>query len=389
MASPTRSKRRAERNRGQIQAKGDGKWLVRVYVGRDLNGKRKYASKVIEGTFKQADQERVRMLRDQDTGTFIEPSKLSLAKYLESWLETKAGLSAKSLRDYTHLLAKHVTPHLGMFKLVQLTPLLIGKLYGSLSSDHKLSARTVRYTHSVLSQALTQAVEWNMLQRNPCTSVELPRMKQGGSGDTLTFEETACLLEKSTNDRLHALWRLLLTAGLRPQEALALKWSDLSDARLSITRALKETEPGKWIPVEETKTGKGRMVALSAETLSALSSARVSQSREILKQGSKYTRNDFIFATRTGHHFTIPNVRRYWKAALASAEIREVRLYDTRHTNISQELKLGVPPQDVADRHGHDVVTMMNTYRHFIAGGEDLAPKLVEQRLALVKIKEA
>lgn len=393
MASHTRIKRPEQRNRGQIIRKGEGKWLVRVYVGRDASKKRAYSSKLVEGTYKQADQERTRLLRDKDTGTFVAPCKLSLAAYLEQWLETKRGLSPKTLRDYEHRMEKDVLPTLGLMKLAHITPLLISKLYGSLSSDRKLSPRTVRYTHTVLSQALEQAVAWNMISRNPCEHVELPRMKKGGGGDILSFEETAQLLDhnEKSGDRLFALWRVLLTAGLRPQEALALKWADMGGAFLTIRSALKEVRPGVWEPEEETKTGVGRQVILSEETVSALLKHRQRQAAEILAQGSMYIRNDYIFATRTGNHFNMPNIRRWWKAALARAEVRTVRLYDTRHTNISQELSLGGNVKEIAERHGHDPQTMMKVYAHCMPGAGQHAPAAVEQRLQLVQlaVKEA
>jgi integrase len=370
------------RNRGQIQAKADGKWLVRVYIGR-IAGVRKYASKVVTGTFKQADQELTKMLREQDTGTFVEPAKLPLADYLTQWLASKTGLAAKTHRDYTHRLEKDVIPTLGPAKLAQITALMISRLYGSLSSDRKLSSRTIRYTHTVLSQALEQAVVWQMIARNPCEHVELPRMKHAGGGDTLSFEETAQFLDhnEKSGDRLFALWRVLLTAGLRPQEALALRWSDFTGSSFTLRYALKETAPGKWESHAETKTGDGRQVPLSAETSSVLSKHRVTQAQEILKQGALYTRNDLIFATRTGHHFTPPNIRKWWKRALTAAKVRSVRLYDARHTNISQELAAGANPVDVAQRHGHDVDTMLRTYAHVVPGLNATAPAAVERRL--------
>lgn len=378
------------RNRGQIVPK-EGGYLVRVYAGRDLQGKRKYASQMVKGTFKQAEQERTRMLRAQDTGTAVEPSALTLAAYLAQWLTTKRGLSPKTLRDYSHLLDRHVIPALGLRKLGQITSLMVSSLYGSLLSDQQLSSRTVRYTHAVLSQALSNAVAWNMIARNPCDNVELPRKKAGGSGDTLSFEETAQFLahNQTSNDRLHALWRLLLTAGLRPSEALAIRWTDLSpspgssETALTISRALKEVAPGKWEPQNETKTGIARTVTLSPESLTALQRHRTQQAETML-MGASYSRSDLIFATRTGHHFTPPNIRKWWKKALSAAGVRQVRLYDTRHTNISQELALGVAPNEVADRHGHDVVTMMHTYRHAIPGVKQAAPEQIERRLAQV-----
>jgi len=45
-------------------------------------------------------------------------------------------------------------------------PLDIQAVYSSLL-EQGLSARTVRYAHSVLRMALEQAVRWGMIQRNP------------------------------------------------------------------------------------------------------------------------------------------------------------------------------------------------------------------------------
>lgn len=370
------------RNLGQIIPRGENGWIVRVYAGRQ-GDKRIYISESVTGSYKKADTRRAEMLVKLGKGELAKPEKTTLQKFAERWLGTKLNLSAKTRRDYEHLLTKHVYPNIGARVFQKVTMLDISTLYGSLISDRELSPRTVRYTHAVLNQVFEYGVLANLIPKNPCHGVELPKAAPS-VGDTLTFEETSCLLTSSQDagDRLHALWRLLLTAGLRPQEALALKWSDLNNGALAIHRALKETEAGKWEPIEETKTAVGRSVVLSEETLSSLSRHRVSQASEILAQGSKYSRADFIFATRTGNHFSPPNIRKWWKAALTAAGVRQVRLYDTRHTNISQELALGATPNEVADRHGHDVVTMMNVYRHKIPGVGQVAPQRVELALA-------
>jgi hypothetical protein len=49
-----KQKARTGRKSGQIVVRGPGKWLVRVYTGLNDQGKRPFVSKLVLGTFKQA-----------------------------------------------------------------------------------------------------------------------------------------------------------------------------------------------------------------------------------------------------------------------------------------------------------------------------------------------
>lgn len=380
------------RNRGQVVPKGPGRWLIRAYAGRTEAGKRRYVSQEVEGTYRQAEQALTKMYASMDSGTFVEPSKLTLSGYLTGWLKGRSQvLSPKSYRDYDHLIKKNIAPYIGHVALSKLTALDIQRCYGSLLSDRKLSSRTVRYTHAVLSSALSRAVALNVLLRNPAELVELPkRDRQGSAASALTFEETAKFLNhnQQSGDRLHALWRLLLTAGLRPQEALALQWSDIADASVTIRRALVESTPGCWT-IGETKTEDSvRRVTLSQETLDALIRHKATYGGGGRTKGAivgtigPSQDSVLIFCTKTGHHFDPRNIRRAWKAALANAEVREVRLYDARHTAVSQYLSLTGNPRETADRFGHaDPAMTLRVYSHTLPSVAATGPSKVEAAL--------
>ncbi|ERI07779.1 hypothetical protein [Aneurinibacillus aneurinilyticus] len=57
---------------GQIIPRGKDTWLVRVFIDRDENGKRKYHNKTIHGGKKVAQKYLNDMLREKDAGTQIE-----------------------------------------------------------------------------------------------------------------------------------------------------------------------------------------------------------------------------------------------------------------------------------------------------------------------------
>jgi integrase len=163
---------------GQIIKRGDKTWVVRIFQGRDENGKRRYVNKTIHGTKKNAEKYLTAKLRDRDLGINIEPASESLDKYLEKWLESvvRSRVREATFDDYEYLLDRYVSPTLGAIKLCDIRSIDIQRVYGDMLSEKELSARTVRMTHAVLSSAMKQAVRWHMLQRNPCEFVDLPRM---------------------------------------------------------------------------------------------------------------------------------------------------------------------------------------------------------------------
>ena len=93
-----------------------------------------------------------------------------------------------------------------------------------------LDRRTVNYVHTILHRAFKDAVRWGRLARNPADAADPPRAGQKADGihawDAPSLRQ---FLEASreAGDRLHGLWVLLATSGMRRGEALGLRWSDL------------------------------------------------------------------------------------------------------------------------------------------------------------------
>ena len=104
---------------GQIVKRGEKVWIVRIFQGRDENGKRRYVNKTIHGTKKSAEKYLTAKLRDKDLGINIQPASESLDKYLEKWLSTsvKPRVRSRTYDDYTSLMARYVSKPLGAIKL--------------------------------------------------------------------------------------------------------------------------------------------------------------------------------------------------------------------------------------------------------------------------------
>jgi len=139
---------------GQINKRGES-WTVRIFLGRDADGKRKYFNKTIHGTKKDAQKYLTAKLREKDLGIFVEPAAMSVSEFLDKWLKesAKQRLRENTFNSYQDLLRWHVREKIGMKRLCDLQSYDIQKLYNEMT-ESGLSPRTVRYVHAVLTSAL-------------------------------------------------------------------------------------------------------------------------------------------------------------------------------------------------------------------------------------------
>jgi integrase len=188
---------------GQIIARGDRRWLIRVYLGRDHEtNERNYHNRTIHGPMREAQVYLTRKLRERDLGRDLEGSKITLNEYLDRWLETavRPRVREKTYQDHQGMLRRYVRPNLGERVLSGMRPLDLQTMYRQLS-EHNLSARTVRYTHVVLKSAMQQALQWRLLRENPATGLKVPQQPRNEM-QALTVEQARTRHRlRTTNDQ--------------------------------------------------------------------------------------------------------------------------------------------------------------------------------------------
>ena len=373
------------RKRGQVITKGKNNHLVRVFLGTNADGRRRYHNKVIRGTKKEALQYQTSVLSDLDRGTFIEPSKETLNEYLDRWLNTSAAprLRERTLRDYRSLLARYVRPVLGHKMLPAVMPLDIQDLYTSML-ESGLSPRTIRYTHAVLSSALKQAVKWQLLPRNAAEYVDLPRQKRTEMY-AMSKDEVASFLATAKEDRWGTLFLLAVTTGMRPGEYMGLQWKDvnLDEGMIHVNKSLVRNK-SEW-RFDEPKTAKSRRtVKLAPTVVKSLRAHRSKQAAERLRAGIRYQDYDLVFATDTGQPLESRNlIKRHFKPVLKQAGLREtIRLYDLRHTCATLLLAAGEHPKIVSEMLGHASNQLtLDTYSHVLPDMQQGAVAKLEDML--------
>ena len=240
---------------GQIIKRGES-WLVRVFLGRDeKTGKRLYYNETIKGTKKDAQKVLNEKLSKSDKGKLTKKSFLTVEEFLSEWLGTiaKARVREATFDSYEYHLKQYIFEKLGNRKLSDLRTFEIQKHYNEMKA--KYSARTIRYVHSILKNALNKAVEQKYISDNPCNFVELPK-KQKREINVFSPEQARRFLEAAKSDKHGIVFEFALLTGARPEEYLGLKWSDIEFVRGTATfqRTLIWRKGGGWYFDEEMKT---------------------------------------------------------------------------------------------------------------------------------------
>ena len=378
-------------SRGHLRSRSSGSWTIVIDVGRDLNGKRRQKSVTVRGTKKEANQRLTELLRQQDTGTYLDPKKMTVASYLNAWLRDYAepSVSTKTYIRYESICVKHLAPALGRLQLQMLQPLHIQEYYnealkfGRMDGKGGLSAQTVKHHHRVLAEAMKKAVNWQLINVNPCDAVDAPKPEKKEMR-ALDERESATLLDISKGTRLYIPIVIALTTGLRRGELIGLKWSDidLPAKKLSINRTIEQTS--KYGIVEKTpKTKKSRRsIALPNLAIRALKELRKEHSKQKLKLGPEFQDNGYLFINEDGTLWGPDAFTKAFRWFLDKTDIGYVRFHDLRHTHASQLLKQGINPKVVSERLGHSSIAItMDTYSHVLPGLQEEAASKINDAL--------
>ncbi len=371
------------RHRGHVSLKRKGVWHVRWEERRDpKTNKRIRRRKTVYGNKKDAERALTAELKRIDAGQPARQARLTFGDWLdehdENWCKE---LSPRTLHGYRAVIKTYVPKHLLRRKLEDLSPSDLQELFNDMS-ERGLSPTTVRGFRAVLRRALNRAMKLELVGRNVATLVDLPKPVRIEIR-VLSPEEVRRFLEAAESDRFKALWYVFVTTGLRPGEALGLKWEDWDGNKLRVRRALVRV-PGQGWSLRDTKTRRSRVVALPEMTIRALEEHRTRQKRERLQVGSSYVDRGLVFARHTGEPIEANNLKkRYFKPILEAAGLPDMRLYDLRHTAATLRLVNGEHPKVVQEMLGHASITLTpDTYSHVLLGMQEESAARLDELLA-------
>lgn len=348
----------------------NGKYTYQAVVerGEDENGKRLRETKTFK-TKREAEAFLNEKKSDINNGTYIEPSKITVSQALDEWFETevKPRLAPATIKSYSNNIENHIRPALGNILLQKLTPTNVQIFYNSLDKEKNLSKRSIKYIQDNLHCCLKHFVNQQIIPRNVCDFVTIPKKESTKlKNDFYTLEEATALLKAVDNDRLMPVFYFGML-GMRRSELLAITWKDIdfSNSTISINKNLVVIDSKVHIGQCKTKSSI-RNIPVPETVMIKLKEHKIRQLEEKMNCIGRYKDKDLVICKLNGEYIKPATLSSIFPKLLKKYGMREIRLHDLRHTYCSLALNyFNIPASTVAANCGHASTKLtLDTYSH-------------------------
>ncbi|MGO0058594.1 tyrosine-type recombinase/integrase [Brevibacillus fluminis] len=355
--------------------KRGSKYCFIVELGRDeKSGKRKQKWFSGYNTKKEAQQALIEKQREIQTGLLVDTKDMSVAEYMDYWLENYAKVSTRHTTHnvYQKRVNRYIVPNIGRVRMKDLKAMHLQKLYadllkdGAMYRDGGLSPITIRHLHGMIHKALENAVRWQIVARNVSQMVELPRVEKRET-DVLTREQVQQLVEAAKDHELYIPILLAVTTGMRYAEIFGLPWKhvDLDKRIINVRQQLVRTKGEYKLTEPKTKSSE-RLISLPDSLVAPLRKHKAEQGQKKWHFGKDFNKDDLVCCRpEDGQPYSATPVRRKFRSILEKAGLPDVRIHDLRHTVATLLLEQGVHPKVVSELLGHaNIGVTLDRYSH-------------------------
>jgi integrase len=365
--------------RGHVRRRG-ATWSVVYDEGRDERGRRIQRWRGGYRTRAEAEQALTKILNALGTQTYVPPAKATFREYVTDtwWPHLEETRRPSTVDTYRRMLEKHIYPVVGHIPLQKLSPADVDRVYRDAAKDG-LKPNTIRVIGAIVSAALAYAKRKGLVLHNVAENSDPPKAVRPHR-TIWTAKETARFLGAVEDDRLYALWRLLVVTGVRRGEACGLTWLnvDLKAGTITVTQQLVPV--GGELVFQAPKTAAGfRKVPIDAGTVEALRRHRETQTLERDILGPPAIDRDLVFTKLDGEPLNPRALSQAFQVRRKNAKLPHVRLHDLRHGAATLALEGDVNLELIRRRMGHaHISTTIDLYaRHEIESSERAAADTV------------
>ena len=349
----------------------DGLYQARY---KDRFGKEKfiYDKKLSEVRRKQA----IAISENENYTSVMDNIKLD--DWFKRWVKVYKEKSVRpnTLREYTHIYNKNISPFIGNRNINSLTKTDIQSLIDRASDDNYKYERQSKIK-VILTDLFERAIEDNLMVRNPANGVKL-RADKEMKAKALTLEEQNTFFDNCKNTFYDNLFHVAVNTGLRPGELFALHIGDIhfEDGYIDVNKTLVYqkylTDERKEFHVEPPKTKQSYRKVPSNSVCRTYLEKQI-ELKEVVKSKRPKQQNDYLFVTK----FNTPINSQIYSDAI-KAVIRQINLtrsfdnefevfsgHTFRHTFATRCFESGIEPKVVQSYLGHASLKMtMDLYTH-------------------------
>jgi integrase len=305
----------------------------------------------VRGTTPSAVREKARVLQGHAAaGTKPTPALARVGPVTENWRTNvlpHRKLAPATIEQYDTY-ARFITARVGQRRLGDFTAGQIQAWLVSLAEED-YARSTIRIIRHVLKAVFAWALKDGLVAHNYAADTELGTIgRDPAERDPYTPAEIRALLGAIAEDRLEALWLLMLTTGCRRVEACGVRWEDVNFKAQTV-----------HFPISKTAGGV-RTVPLSPTAAAALE--RHAQAQRSARMAAKsWADTELVFTNGVGQPLDRSRYQRAWRALIKRADVEGVA-HEMRKTVGSYAIDADQPVADVAAQLGITVETLLRYY---------------------------
>nr|WP_274614455.1 site-specific integrase [Helicobacter pylori] len=291
-------------------------------------------------------------------------AKITILEALKRFLALKIGLKQTSINSLENVFNSvfRLMNLKESDKLKKITKERIAKYHEETLKHYKKN--TIHNLNANLKSFLEFCEAEGFLGKSPYFSVTLKNAKEAKAIEPFSLEEVKTLIENAQSLRLKAFLIVAFFTGLRTGEQLALLWEDINfeEKTIIINKSLNE--------LGTITTPKNKPSVREVDLLEPVEKIL----KELKESEPKNKKFVFISMPKRSTMF-----QRAFRSLLKALNLKERKLYTTRHTFASLMLSQGEEAMWVSKTLGHkDLNTTYKTYSHYI-------PKQEKERAKFLK----
>ena len=288
----------------------------------------------------------------------------TVGEYFRVWIESKKPPAVRKglERDYREHFKRYILPQVETVSLKEVSPRKLLDFRTYLTDERGLKMKSARTIIDATFRAMMRDARKidHLIDTDPFEALDWPRLPVQ-KPDPFTEQERDTVIQhfREKNRFYYPFAYTLFWTGVRPSEALALRWEDvdLKHGFLSISKS-------RYLGVENNPKTPGsereiRLLPGVIDVLRAVKPLHVAIDEHIFKNHEGRPLN---FHTWRGKD---------WYRALRATGLRERKPYATRHTFISVGLSNGVNIKWLAEYCGTSVAMIEKHYGRYIGGDVD------------------
>lgn len=315
-----------------------------------------------------------------------------VSAYVDS-LEASQSVSRRTVHGY-RTIAKRINEGLPGIPIRELTTDAIQAWEGRLIRKG-LSPATVTKYHRLLSEACKHAVNVDVLAKNPCQAVRIPKAKPP-SPNSLTaggYARLAATLDALEPSDIVTAATIAMHTGLREGEVCGLRWRayDPQARTLRVEESIGRAGGESFSNAPKTASSR-RIVPVSPQLAAALERRRNAMKSELQVAQLTMKERDFqrlyITGTIDGRWSDPIQISRKWKniseaLGLIGTQDRIVTFHDLRHSFATRAIAAGADVKAVAAVLGHtNAAITLNVYADADPESKRRASELIAKAIA-------